>query len=456
MRVTASSCAWLLLCGLLSSAIAAEPNDRLVVYTGATLIDGTGAEPKRDVAVVTRGERIEAILPARGYVAPEGSEVVNVAGRYVVAGLINSHVHYALPPQRKFSEAMMRRAIYGGVTAVRSMGDDVRALADLARAARVGEIDGPDIYYAAFFAGRDFFADARLVSASQGATAGAVPWQQAIDEKTDLATAVTLARGTGAVGIKIYANLSAPLVKRIVDEAHRQGMKAWAHSMVFPATPLEVAEAGPDVMSHVGYLGYQAVEERPSRYQDREKFILDPARFTDGPDEQLLALFRKMREKRIILDATNYVFHTIERMRERNLEDAPPPPYCTSALAELLCAQAHRHGILISAGTDSFSEREDPYSALQSEAEILVRKVGMTPMEALRSATIISAMTIGQEKEMGTIEPGKLANFVFLSTDPLADIGALRNVTLTVKRGVQYPRDRYRPVTEDEVEGRPL
>ncbi|HEX8678317.1 MAG TPA: amidohydrolase family protein, partial [Chthoniobacterales bacterium] len=186
------------------------------------------------------------------------------------------------------------------------------------------------------------------------------------------------------------------------------------------------------------------------------KFILDPERFVNGPNEQLLTLFKTMREKRIILDATNYVFHTIERLRERDPENAPPPPYCTSALAELLSAQAHRHGVLISVGTDSFAERQDPYSAVQSEIEILVRKVGMTPMEALRSATIISAMTIGQEKEMGTVEPGKLANFVFLSSNPLEDIRAVRSVTLTVKRGVQYPRSRYRPLTDEEVEGRPL
>jgi hypothetical protein len=334
------------------------------------------------------------------------------------------------------------------------MGDDVRALGDLARAARVGEIAGPDIYYAAFFAGPDFFTDSRLVSGAEGTTPGDNPWQRAVDEKTDLATAVTLARGAGAIGIKIYANLSAALVKKIVDEGHRQGMKAWAHSMVFPATPLEVAEAGPDVMSHVGYLGYEAVKERPTRYQDREKFILDPAQFGNLPNEQLVTLFNRMREKHVILDATNYVFHTIERMRARNPENAPPPPYCTSALAELLSAQAHRHGVLISAGTDSFSERDDPYSALQSEVEILVRKVGMTPTEALRSATVISAMTIGQEKEMGTIEPGKLANLVFLSANPLEDIAALRTVTLTVKRGLQYPRKDYRPLSEDEVEGR--
>ena len=91
--------------------------------------------------------------------------------------------------------------------------------------------------------------------------------------------AVTLARGTGAIAIKIYADLSAVLVKKIVEEAHRQGLQAWSHGMVFPATPQEVIDAGPDTVSHVGYLAYEAVEARPSRYEEREKFPIDPGPF---------------------------------------------------------------------------------------------------------------------------------------------------------------------------------
>jgi imidazolonepropionase-like amidohydrolase len=90
---------------------------------------------------------------------------------------------------------------------------------------------------------------------------------------------------------------------------------------------------------------------------------------------------------------------------------------------------------------------------LQGEIEILVRKVGLTPMEAIRSATLISAMSMGQQNEMGTLEPGKLANIAFLSANPLEDIGAVRQVVLTVKRGVRYPRKNYAPVTKAEVEG---
>ena len=428
-------------------------NDKVVVYSGAAIIDGTGNPPRPHMAIVVRGERIEGVVPVAQLKVPAGAEVVNVKGQYALPGFINSHEHLATPPNRKFAEAMMRRDLFSGVTAARCMGDDLRALADLARASRVLEIAGPDLYYAALFAGRDFMDDPRIIACCQGAKVGETPWIHAIDETTDLANAVTLAKGTGAIAIKIYANLPAALVAKIVAEAHRQGMQAWAHSMVFPATPREVIDARPDAVSHIGYFGFQAMDKRPQRYQEREKFPIDPAPFANGDNKIMSSLFEAMKERRIILDATNYVYETIEQMRARDPQNAPPPPFCSSKLSELLTAQAYKHGVLISAGTDSFSPWEDPYSALQSEMEILVRKVGMTPMNAIRSATLISAMSMGQQTEMGTLEPGKLANIVFFVTNPLDDIGAVRQVVLTVKRGAQYPRKNYTPVTKAEVEG---
>lgn len=407
-----------------------------------------------DMAIVTRGERIDTIMPVAQLQTPAGAETVDLGGKFALPGLINSHEHLATPPDRKFAEAMMRRDLYGGVTAVRAMGDDVRALADYARAARVGEIPGPDIYYAALFAGRSFFDDPRTAAASQGITPGTGPWMQAIDEHTDLRTAVTLARGTGAVAIKIYANLSGPLVAKTSAEAHRQGMLVWAHGMVFPATPQEVIDAAPDTVSHTCYLAYQAVDKRPSRYQDRDKFPIEPEAFANGGNRVMSQLFDTMKQRNIVLDATNYVYETVERMRAEKPKDSPPPPYCSSELAELLTRQAFRHGVAISAGTDSFAPADDQYPALYDELEILVRKVGMKPADALTSATMISALAAGQQKEMGSLEPGKLANIVFLASDPLEEIGALRTIVLTVKRGARFPRKEYRPLTRDEVEGR--
>jgi hypothetical protein len=151
------------------------------------------------MAIVVRRERIEAVVLAAQLEVPTGAEIVDVKDQYALPGFINSHEHLAMPPNRKFAEAMMRRDLFSGVTAARCMGDDLRALADLARASRVLEIAGPDLYYAALFAGRDFMNDPRIVACCQGAKVGETPWIRAIDRNTDLVNAVTLAKGTGAI-----------------------------------------------------------------------------------------------------------------------------------------------------------------------------------------------------------------------------------------------------------------
>src|SRR3546814_8802352 len=99
-------------------------------------------------------------------------------------------------PNRTRAEAILRRQLYGVVTAVRDMADDLRAVGDLARASLVGEIPAPDIYYAALMAGPPFFADPRVLSVSRGFAPGTAPWMPAIDAETDLRTAVKTGRAS--------------------------------------------------------------------------------------------------------------------------------------------------------------------------------------------------------------------------------------------------------------------
>ena len=402
---------------------------QVVIYKGAALIDGTGAPVRRNVAITVRGERIESIQAATELpvTLPDGSEVVDVSGQYVLPGLIDTHVHLATTPNRRRAEAHARRYLYSGVTAVRDMAGDARALAELARSAAQNEIAAPDIYYSAVMAGPSFFSDPRTVSSARGFASGTAPWLQAVTDSTDLRIAVALARGTAATGIKLYANLPGPLVKKVTAEAHRQGIRVWTHATIFPASPLEIIDAAPDVISHVCFLAYQLMDPIPDQFQNSRG--ADPRSIS--PDDPIFArIFKGFLEKNIILDATTL--------------GCP-------GLGVALTRQAHRVGVAISTGTDRVAPPEDLFSALHQELQALADQAGMPAMDVIRAATFVGARTIGREQDMGTLEPGKLANMVFVAKNPLEGIGNLKSVVLTVKRGTRYPRSGYRPITSEEV-----
>ena len=409
------------------------------IYRHATLIDSVDLQPRADVAVITDGERIAAVISDRDLTRAQmkGAQQVDLTGRFLVPGYIDSHQHFATPPDRPEAEMRLKRDIYSGVTATRDMADELRQISDLARAAQVGEIASPDIYYAALMAGPSFFEDPRTSAAAQGASPGKVPWMQAIGDSTDLPLAIAMARGTYATAVKIYANLPGGTVAAITREAHRQSMKVWAHGMVFPATPAEVVDAGVDTVSHTCYLAYQAMSTRPDSYQHR--FPIDASLFEhDNP--VLASLFGDLRRRGTILDATVHVYREVEAGAKKTGK----PPLCTVALAARLTNQAYRSGVAISTGTDGDTPPSDPLPSLFDEFSLLGGPVGMKPADVLRSATLIGARAAGQQKDMGSIEPGKLANMVVLSANPLIDVRNLRSIVMTVKRGRRFVRADYK------------
>lgn len=415
---------------------AAPPTEPVAIYVGMTLIDGSGAAPQTGMAVVTRGEAIAAVVPEAELDAAIRREatVHDLSGRYLLPGLIDAHQHLATPPDRPAAEASLRRSLASGITGVRIMADDLRSIAELDRAARNWEIAGPDLHYSALVAGPGFFDDPRTAAAAKGWAPGTAPWMQAIDGGSDLRLALARARGTGAVALKIYADLPPRLVNALSAEAHRQGLKVWAHGMVFPTRPAQVIAAGPDTVSHSCYLGYQKAATPPARYRDRSP--LDPA-WLDGDDDPVMArLFDDMRRRGIVLDATLRVYRELERTSAA----AGRTPYCTLDLAARLTRQAHRHGVLIAAGTDGDTPPGARDPALFDELELLVGRAGLSPMDAIRAATSVAARAAGQEGTIGTVAPGRLANMVVLARDPLADIANMRSAVATVKRGRMIPR----------------
>jgi hypothetical protein len=418
-----------------------------VVYEGATVISDAGSGKSTaltGMAIVVDGEIIKAIVPAAKLDAAmtDGAEKVDARGLFVIPGLIDSHVHYATQPARAIAEAELKRDIYGGLTGVRDMAGDARALADLSRAALINEIPSPDIFYSSLVAGPSFFQDPRTLVAALGMRAGQVPWLYAITEDSDLPMAVAQARGTGATGLKIYANLPGPVVRALIAEAKRQNFPVWTHQQVYPATPYD--SLGATAVSHVCMIARYILEPGKSSYGHSDE---PPYKGMTAADPGIAQYIAALAKSGTIMDATLSVY-------------APPRPgpdgkiaqskRCPITLAGDITRAMREAGVTVIAGTDSDAGPDNAWPALYAELEYLVRYAGFTPYQAIASATQNAAAAVGKQKEFGTLEPGKFANMVFLKKDPAQDIGNLRSVVFTVKRGNRFMRSDYHHQTITE------
>jgi imidazolonepropionase-like amidohydrolase len=128
-----------------------------------------------------------------------------------------------------------------------------------------------------------------------------------------------------------------------------------------------------------------------------------------------------------------------------------PALRCSGALVTRLTRQAWRAGVSISTGTDGTADSQTVWPEMFEEILFLAHDVGMPSLQVLRSATLIGARACGQARDMGSLEPGKLANFVVLRADPIADIRNVRSVEPVVKQGQAFLRSDYRPGTKAEI-----
>jgi imidazolonepropionase-like amidohydrolase len=273
---------------------------------------------------------------------------------------------------------------------------------------------------------------------------------QAITDRTDLPLAVARAQGTFATAIKLYADLTPALAERITAEAHRQHLLVWAHATLYPARPSEVVAAGVDSISHACLLVREPAARVPR--WDEPRSSVDLAQFMSGSSPILARLFDTMVQRRIILDATVWAY------------GAPPVPAaasgpapaqvgarCDDVVGGAITSQAYRAGVMIAAGTDNVAPASEQWPELFHEMSALAKLARMPSVAVLRSATLVGANAMGQEREMGTIEPGKLANMVVLASDPMATLDNLESIVLTVKRGRIFRRSDFVPLDEGDI-----
>lgn len=409
-----------------------------LALTHVTVIDGTGAAPVADMTVIVSGGLIEAVYPSADRDPPAGAQVLDLSGKTLIPGLIESHTH--LQDFYASRERMLReleRYIYSGVVALREMAGDARVSAEVDRAARLGTIISPEIYYSAVMMGPHFYrSDVAGAGAIVQGVQRAPGWIQVVTGETDLVLAVARAAGTGATGLKLYIEMEPGLVEAITKEARRQGLKVWAHPAVFPSRPSEVVDAGVDGISHTCGLAWEDPNLEPRDFavvSRANRPIFDAATVRSNSPE-LRRLLAAMARRGTFFDATFSMYPT----------GGPARFGCEADLMVRIARQAREAGVTFLTGTDWHAPPESGYPSLHDEIIALVQHGILSPLEAITAATLNGARALGIDDRTGSIASGKAANLVILERNPVEDIEGIKSVFATMVRGRLYRRAEFR------------
>jgi imidazolonepropionase-like amidohydrolase len=426
----ASVLSLLILATSLTGAAQAEEDTSTIAIVGATLVDLEGKNPIPDAVVLVSGEEISAIGSAASVSVPDTARVIDLKGHWLIPGLMNMHVHLGLKLPGKMSAelaneteaervlrmaASAREILQAGVTTIRSPGNSWPPLSPghediaLRKAIRFGQAEGPRIFSAG---------EALVITGGHGSESG----RNHNDGPHELASAARREISAGADWVKIMisggiategggilgALMTPGEVGAVIDAAHRFGAKVAAHSGSPAATEVAV-NAGIDSIEH----GY---------FLDRK-------------------VLRMMRNKGTWLVPTIVVSQPATRPF---FEMIGSPEWYLNRLESVgkehwkALQMAVEEGVSIALGTDQLpSEPNDGTTATAREAQYYV-EAGMSPLEALRSATIEPAKMLDADDKIGSLEAGKYADIVAVRGDPARDIGALRNISFVMKGGKVY------------------
>jgi imidazolonepropionase-like amidohydrolase len=225
--------------------------------------------------------------------------------------------------------------------------------------------------------------------------------------------------------LKLYAMMDSTLVARLTAEAHRQGMRVVAHGTVFPARPLQMVQSGVDILTHAPYLSWQGAPT--IKAEDAWMRAKGPYETVSTDGEQITTLIREMQRRGTALEPTLSVF--ARQTAEKAMND-----WASAVTRKALAA-----GIPIIAGTDGLVSSDTALPTIHRELQLLVA-AGLTPAQALASATITTARAMKRGNTHGAIAAGRVADIVLLNENPLDDITATTRIRMILLRGRLIPR----------------
>jgi len=438
---------------------AADPTTAIV---GATLIDGTGGPPVKDAVVVVEGRKIAAVGPRGQVTIPAGARELNAAGKFIVPGLMDANVHLVLGSSIEFIvryegryedliEEAAQVALKNGVTTVFDSWGPLQPLINVRDRINRGEIVGSRTFIAGNIVGfsgpfgRDFNVAAETTATKplvrrinriwEENTGPDLLWDTPDQVRRQIKRYISrgidfLKYGASGHREEDFLQFSPEAQRAIVEECHRAGIIAQTHTTSVESLR-QAIEAGVDMLQHGSVTG--------------------PTPIPDGTikeliDRKIYCAVQPRTAKRLAIEL-------------EQAEDAVPSRRAKERLQvwhenEVKLIKAHAPMLL---ATDAGMMDPDAYESMKPKLRIerstelgeahflwfkaMVEK-GMTPMEAIVSATRNIAAAYHKLDQFGTLEAGKLADLVVLDANPLVDVNNLRRISIVMKDGQVVDRER--------------